>query len=391
MSKNAFWIYGFESCRITFEITEYQTFNAVDIVQGWNLVPVTVDMKGLSLNDIKDGCTLKSAYRWEEAAQKWQKLNFNKAFSSDDLHKGALVKSENSCVLGGAKIVPPEFPPEEKLQAGAIKVTVIDQLTGKALTNAVVTVYTAVVTVYDKNEKVVGGGSKDTQGGAAVFEGLNIGDNYVAFASAVGYESNTQLFKLGGNAEYLTIYLAPTSIPTPLPIEVPTPRPIGGGGGGGQLADKVAIKAYVDFQDPYSARFYNQIWPQIKADFGEKVILDLRDYPLTSIHPDAEKAAEAFRCTSGNENYAQILFNNQQALDVGNLKSYSAKVNVVEQASFVRCLDSGEMKAKVSSYIDEGSQNGITGTPTFFIGSKTIVGAQPYENFRAAIDSALSG
>ena len=53
--------------------------------------------------------------------------------------------------------------------------------------------------------------------------------------------------------------------------------------------------------------------------------------------------------------------------------------------------DMGEMKEKVSSYINEGNQNGITGTPTFFIGSKTIIGAQPYENFRMAIETALSG
>ena len=118
LSENAFWIYGFESCRITFELTEYQTFNAIELVEGWNLVPVTVDMKGLSLNDIKASCELKSAYRWEEGAQKWQKINFEKSFSTDDLHKGVLVKTGNSCVLGGAKIVPPEFPEEDDKKEG---------------------------------------------------------------------------------------------------------------------------------------------------------------------------------------------------------------------------------------------------------------------------------
>ena len=214
---------------------------------------------------------------------------------------------------------------------------------------------------------------------------------YTAITSAPGYgEGKTEFAVEAGVGGYATIYLEKKEGP----VTVRPIPPISGGGGGGQLANKVVIKAYVDFQDPFSARFYTQTWPQIQEKYGDKVVLDLRDFPL-SFHPDAEKAAEAFRCERGNLAYAKILFSNQQALDIASLKKYALKVEAVEgldtATSFELCLDSGEMKEKVSSYINEGNQNGITGTPTFFIGSKTIIGAQPYENFREAIETALSG
>jgi protein-disulfide isomerase len=38
---------------------------------------------------------------------------------------------------------------------------------------------------------------------------------------------------------------------------------------------------------------------------------------------------------------------------------------------------------------NEGRQVGVTGTPTFFINGKPLVGAQPAEVFKSQLDAAL--
>jgi protein-disulfide isomerase len=68
-------------------------------------------------------------------------------------------------------------------------------------------------------------------------------------------------------------------------------------------------------------------------------------------------------------------------------------------ARFKPCL-AGETVAKIRQDLDEGARGGITGTPGFFIGTtgpdgnlkvlQRIVGAQPYANFKAALDAALT-
>src|SRR3989344_8516599 len=67
------------------------------------------------------------------------------------------------------------------------------------------------------------------------------------------------------------------------------------------LGDKkapVTIVEFSDFQCPYCARFRQQTFDQIKQEYIDtgKVRFVYRDFPLSSIHPMAQKAAEAAEC-----------------------------------------------------------------------------------------------
>ena len=57
--------------------------------------------------------------------------------------------------------------------------------------------------------------------------------------------------------------------------------------------------------------------------------------------------------------------------------------------SFGQCLDSGKHRAAVEADVQEGARLGVTGTPTFFINGRILVGAQPLENFRKIIEAEL--
>src|SRR3989344_7320374 len=77
------------------------------------------------------------------------------------------------------------------------------------------------------------------------------------------------------------------------------------------LGDKnapVTIIEFSDYQCPFCRKFWTEILPSIKSEYIDtgKVKFVYRDFPLTSIHPSAEPAAEATNCVreqGGDEAY----------------------------------------------------------------------------------------
>ena len=51
----------------------------------------------------------------------------------------------------------------------------------------------------------------------------------------------------------------------------------------------------------------------------------------------------------------------------------------LDAVAFKTCLDKGALVQRVDADANEGQQLGVTGTPSFLINGKPLVGAQPYE------------
>jgi len=62
----------------------------------------------------------------------------------------------------------------------------------------------------------------------------------------------------------------------------------------------------------------------------------------------------------------------------------------LDGAAFDACVDGNSHAGTVQAGMAEVRQLGLTGTPTFFIGTRRIVGAQPFEVFAAAIEAELA-
>lgn len=78
----------------------------------------------------------------------------------------------------------------------------------------------------------------------------------------------------------------------------------------------VTLIEFSDYQCPFCSRHFTQTESQIQKDYIDtgKVKFYYRDYPLSQIHPGAEKAAEAARCAGDQNKYWQYhdtLFQNQ--------------------------------------------------------------------------------
>jgi protein-disulfide isomerase len=154
----------------------------------------------------------------------------------------------------------------------------------------------------------------------------------------------------------------------------------------------VTIIEFSDFQCPYCARFQSQTLPQILSNYGDRVRFIYRDFPLTGLHENALKAAEASECADEQGaywKYHDLLFQNQSALDDASLKNYAASLGL-DTAAFNECLDSDKYMSEIQKDYQDGIAAGVQGTPAFFINGMPLSGAQPYAAFQAAIEAALA-
>ncbi|MEK7595628.1 MAG: DsbA family protein [Patescibacteria group bacterium] len=162
---------------------------------------------------------------------------------------------------------------------------------------------------------------------------------------------------------------------------------------------KVTIIEFSDFQCPFCKRLFDAAVVNIKKDYIDtgKARLVFRDFPL-SFHPNAEISAIAGECADEQGkfwNFHDMLFTKQD--DWSPLPKDDAKSKFGEYAqslgmnvgSFNNCVSSEKYKDEVQKDSNDGSASGVSGTPTLFINGKTIVGAQPYETIKAAIEEAL--
>lgn len=174
----------------------------------------------------------------------------------------------------------------------------------------------------------------------------------------------------------------------------------------GDATAKVTLIEFSDYQCPFCGRYATETFSKLIDQYVKtgKVRYVLRNFPLTQMHPLAEKAAEAAECAGEQGKYWEMhdrLFKNQQALDAKELAGH-AMVLGLDAAKFQQCLEGGKFAAKIKADIADGTKLNLRGTPTFFFGYsdekglnkvkavKLLSGAQPFNEFTDILDSLLN-
>jgi protein-disulfide isomerase len=172
----------------------------------------------------------------------------------------------------------------------------------------------------------------------------------------------------------------------------------------GEPGAKVALIEFSDYQCPFCGRYTKEVFPQIESDYVNtgKVKYVFFDLPL-DFHKQAFKAAEAAHCAGEQGQFWEmhdLPFENQSALSPEQLSTYAKRIGLSE-TTFRQCLDSGKFSADIKKDIADAGSAGISGTPTFLVGIvqpgdehvkvvRKLVGAKPYTEFKAAVDSVLT-
>jgi len=175
----------------------------------------------------------------------------------------------------------------------------------------------------------------------------------------------------------------------------------------GKADAKVTIVEFTDYQCPFCGRHFKSTLPQIVKNYVEagKVRYAVREFPLTSLHPRAAKAAEAALCAGDQGKYWEmhdLIFKNQRTLQDEALLS-NAETLALDKPAFQACLESSEHAGQVKQDVQFGAKAGVRGTPSFvlgltdpkdenkFVATEFLRGAQPYAAFEKAIDGLLNG
>jgi protein-disulfide isomerase len=165
---------------------------------------------------------------------------------------------------------------------------------------------------------------------------------------------------------------------------------LGAGASRGDVNSPVTVVEFTDFQCSACGGMYPIVEDVLKS-YGPRVHFVIRNFPLTSVHPNAynaAQAAEAAKAQGKYWEYIDVLFKNQNTLDRDSLKKYAAQVGL-DQKQFDADFDAGKYESIVRRDIDEGEAYGVEATPTFFINGVMLT-EYSGEGLKAAIDKAFA-
>jgi len=159
----------------------------------------------------------------------------------------------------------------------------------------------------------------------------------------------------------------------------------------GNLGAPLTVVEFGDFECP-GCSLSEEAARQIRAQYGDRIRFVFRQFPLSKIHPQAEKAAEASECAAEQGKFweaVEKLYAGQADLSEDALKRYAGELGL-DQSRFNQCLASGETASRVKQDLADGHALGVRGTPTFFIGQKMIVRPLDFATFAQLVDQELA-
>lgn len=153
-----------------------------------------------------------------------------------------------------------------------------------------------------------------------------------------------------------------------------------------------------DFQCPYCRMWHEQSFAAIRKDYVDtgKLRIAYLNYPLP-MHQNAMPAATYAMCASAQGKFWEAeekIFTTQGTWEkLQNPNAYFDSLTTAAGANpdtMRACVQSDRMKPLIEADMERGRAAGVESTPTFFVGQRQILGAQPLAEFRRVIDSVLA-
>ncbi|HEV7663026.1 MAG TPA: thioredoxin domain-containing protein [Chloroflexota bacterium] len=159
----------------------------------------------------------------------------------------------------------------------------------------------------------------------------------------------------------------------------------------GPVSAPVTVVEYGDYECPYCGMAH-PIVKELRRRMGNQIRFAFRHFPLSRVHPHAERAAEAAEAAGaqGPPRFWQMhdmLYEHQDALEDEDLLVYAAEIGL-DMDRFVADLESGRHARKVREDFISGVRSGVNGTPTFFINGRRHQGSYDLATLMAAVSAA---
>lgn len=168
----------------------------------------------------------------------------------------------------------------------------------------------------------------------------------------------------------------------------------------------VTLVEYGDYECPYCGQYY-PIINQVMQQYGSEITFQFRNFPLTSIHPNAYAGARAAEAASLQGKFWQM----HDLLYETNVEYYNSNQTIASWISASNPLTYFDTLAKhlglniskfntdyasstVNNYIEadlsKGNQLGINATPTFYLDGKQVQPTESVASFQKLINAAIA-
>ena len=167
----------------------------------------------------------------------------------------------------------------------------------------------------------------------------------------------------------------------------------------GEAKARVTIEEFADFQCP-PCEMLSTTLSKVKKDYGERVRIVFRNFPLT-MHQHAALAARAAEAAGLQRRFWEMhdtlyrhrtTWSGRSASDVRTLFLEYARNIGLDAERFERDLENEEVKARVAADQERARALGVVATPTVFLNNYRLPNptlAEPA--LRTAIEDALAG
>ena len=164
----------------------------------------------------------------------------------------------------------------------------------------------------------------------------------------------------------------------------------------------ITIVEFGDYQCHQCYNWFHNTKPMIMRDYIETGKANLVFVDFAFLGKDSPKAAQATYCADDQNMYWEYhnsLYTSQESkIDNGwanpeRLKAFAFNLNL-DMELFNECIDSEKYSKRVQYNSQQARDNGVRGTPGFFIvgpdyDQQQIGGAQPFSVFKRILDSMI--
>ena len=152
---------------------------------------------------------------------------------------------------------------------------------------------------------------------------------------------------------------------------------------------EVVLVEYGDYQCPHCRLVYHDI-KALQEQLGERMVYIFRHLPITTVHPQAQMAAEAAEAAAAQNKFWEMhdaLFEADN-LDRANILWLAADIGL-DMDQFAYDLDNNVYADRVQEDFNSGIRSGVNGTPTFFVNGSRYDGAWDLESLLESVEKPL--
>ncbi|MEV6692145.1 thioredoxin domain-containing protein [Micromonospora sp. NPDC051196] len=158
----------------------------------------------------------------------------------------------------------------------------------------------------------------------------------------------------------------------------------------------IVVIEYADFQCPFCGKHARETAPRLIREYVDQGLVRIEWRDLPYLGDESRAAAAAARAAAAQGKFWEFhdaLYAKQRRVNSGALNDAALRDIASQLGLDLARFDADRASAVTREAIDqdrrEAASMGLTGTPAFIVGDTPIIGAQPYEAFKQAIDKQL--